>query len=186
MAENIFSSTTSEPTPSSGAFTGYNVVIQVLGEDIAKAERLTADVSNNIRQQYVVGSRTPLNIETGLSIRGTIRMLYVNTGLLRLVLGNESSLIDPYPMDITRDTVEGWMGNSITTPAFASPNDYFRLPIMTISCSFNTEHLGSITAHSLDFLNAKFDSFSLSIDANNVILQDVAFYAEQLRPVIQS
>lgn len=182
---NIFSTSTKEPLPSAGAFTGYNVVIQVLGEDIAKADRLSVDVSNNIRQQYVVGSRTPLNIETGMSVRGSIRMLYVNTGLLRLVLGNDPSLIPVYPLDITKDTVEAWMGSDVETPAFARPDDYYRLPAFTISCMFMTESSSETRTHSIDILNTKFDNFSLSIDANDVILQDVTFYAERIKTVIQ-
>lgn len=184
MSENIFNGQTSEPSPSSGALTGYNVVIQILGEDIAKAERITIDVDNNIRQQYVVGNRTALIIETGVSITGSIRMLYVNTGLLRLVLGNAPENIPPYGTDITKTTVLGWMGTDIATPSFASPDDYYRLPAMTISATFIAESQQGRRTHSIDILGAKFSRFSMGIDANDIVLQDVTFFAERIKPVL--
>ena len=75
------------------------------------------------------------------------------------------------------------MGQDISTPAFARPDDYYRLPEMTISCIFKTEDgTDDPRTQNVDILGVKFDTFSMTVDANDIVLQDVNFYAERIKP----
>ena len=91
MSENIYDES-KEPMPSAGAYVGYNVVVQLAEEDIAVAQRINFNVNNNIKQYFVVSSRSPLNLETNLVIRGTMRHMYFNTAMLRLVTPSQPSV----------------------------------------------------------------------------------------------
>jgi hypothetical protein len=179
MSENIYDES-KEPMPSAGAYVGYNVVIQIAGEDIAVSQRLNFNVNNNVRQYFVVSSRSPLNLETNLIIRGAIRHLYFNTALLRLVMGRAQELIEPHGTSISGTEWSDMLGAEQDTPQFTTPDDFNRLPEVTISCILKREDTEETSTQSITLGGVKLDTWDFTVNANDVILENVTFFAETI------
>lgn len=179
MSENIYDES-KEPMPSAGAYVGYNVVVQVAEEDIAIAQRLNFNVNNNIRQYFVVSSRSPLNLETNLVIRGSIRHLYFNTALLRLVMGRAQELVQAHGSSLAGTEWSGMLGAEQNTPAFTTPDDFNRLPEVTISCILKREDTEETSTQSITIGGVKLDTWDFTVNANDVILENVTFFAETI------
>jgi hypothetical protein len=179
MSENIYDES-KEPMPSAGAYVGYNVVIQIAEEDIAVSQRMNFNVNNNVKQFYVVSSRSPLNLETNLLIRGTIRHLYFNTALLRLVLGRAQEDVDPHGTSIAGTEWASMLGEEDSTPAFTTPDDFNRLPEVTISCILKREDTEETSTQSITLGGVKLDTWDFTVNANDVILENVTFFAETI------
>lgn len=177
---NINNTIGSEAVPTSGAFVGYNAIISIAGTAVSRVQRLSISVDNNITQVYVVSSRTPLNIETQMVIKGTIRRLFFNTAMLRLTMGipvSDASL-PTRPGDFT--DVASLMGvQDLGTPFFASHGDYRKIPPIAINCQLNIENSDD-TYYGLKLSNVKFDSYDMTVDANTVVLENVSFFAESI------
>lgn len=170
----------SESVPTSGAFVGYNAIITIAGTAVSRVQRMSFSVDNNITQVYVVSSRTPLNIETRLVIKGTIRRLFFNTAMLRLSMGVPvtSNVLPSRPTDYT--AVGDLMSKQDTgTPFFASHGDYRKIPPIAILCQLNIEN-STDTYYGIKLSNVKFDSYDMTIDANTVVLENVSFFAESI------
>ena len=170
-----------EQVPTSGAFVGYNAIIYVADTAVSRVQRLSFTVNNNIQQVYVVSSRTPLNVETRLLIRGTIRRLFFNTAMLRLTMGVPASLVPTRPgvFDASFASLLGGIGETgigSSTPLFASQGTYLKAPPISIRCELYIENNGQY--YSLKLENVKFDSYDMTIDANAIVLENVAFVAE--------
>lgn len=175
--------TTKEPIPSAGAYVGYNVVVQIAEESIAKAQRVSFNINNNIRQFYVVSSRSPLNVETSFIIRGTIRHLYFNTALLRLVIGRDQVVVGPHGASLSATDWAGMLGSGELvggTPSFATADDFFRLPEVTIACVLKREDSAQTSTQTITLNGVKFDTWDFTIDANDVVLENATFFAESI------
>lgn len=179
MSETIYDAT-KEPMPSAGAYAGYNVVVQVAEEDIAIAQRVNFNVNNNIKQYYVVSSRSPLNIETNFVIRGTIRHLYFNTALLRLVMGMAQETVGAHGTGLAGTEWGGMLGTAEDTPAFTTPDEFNRIPEVTISCILKREDTDESSVQSITLTGVKFDTWDFTVNANDVILENVTFFAETI------
>lgn len=179
MSETIYDAT-KEPMPSAGAYAGYNVTVQVAGEDIAIAQRVNFNVNNNIKQYYVVSSRSPLNIETNFVIRGTIRHLYFNTALLRLVMGMAQEVVGPHGTGIEHSDWVSLLGTTEGTPTFTTPDEFNRIPEVTISCILKREDSTAATSQAITLTRVKFDTWDFTVNANDVILENVTFFAETI------
>lgn len=169
-----------EPQPSAGAYVGYNVTVQVAGEDIAIAQRVNINVNNNIKQYFVVSSRSPLNLETNLVIRGSMRHMYFNTALLRLVIGRDQVLVTPHGTGIDSTELSAPLGTAVSTPAFTTPDDFNRLPEMTISCILKREDTAGASTQAITLSGVKLDTWDFTVNANDVILENVTFFAETI------
>lgn len=170
----------SEVIPTSGAFVGYNAIISLAGTPVSRVQRMSFSVNNNITQVYVVSSRTPLNIETRMVIRGTIRRLFFNTAMLRLIMGVPVSdeVLPTRAGDFT--DIASLMGSSDDgTPFFASHGDYRKLPPISIDCQLNVEN-STGTYYGVKLSGVKFDSYDMSVDANAVVMENVSFFAESI------
>jgi len=170
----------SEVVPTSGAFVGYNAIISVAGTPVSRVQRMSFSVDNNITQVYVVSSRTPLNVETRMSIKGTIRRLFFNTAMLRLIMGVPVSdtIMPERPDDFT--LVSGLMGQTDDgTPFFASHGDYRKIPPISILCQLNVEN-STDKYYGIKLSGVKFDSYDMSIDANAIVMENVSFFAESI------
>lgn len=179
MSETIYDAT-KEPMPSAGAYAGYNVIVQVAEEDIAVAQRVNFNVNNNIKQYYVVSSRSPLNIETNFIIRGTIRHLYFNTALLRLVLGMAQENVGPHGSTLTGSEWGEVLGTAGETPSFTTPDEFNRIPEVTISCILKREDSVESSTQSITLSGVKFDTWDFTVNANDVLLENVTFFAETI------
>lgn len=171
---------TKEPMPSAGAYAGYNVVVQVAEEDIAVAQRVNFNVNNNIKQYYVVSSRSPLNIETNFIIRGTIRHLYFNTAMLRLVMGMAQENVGAHGTGLSGTDWKDLLGTAEETPAFTTPDQFNRIPEVTISCIIKREDAQGTSTQSINLTGVKFDTWDFTVNANDVILENVTFFAETI------
>ena len=179
MSENIYDES-KEPMPSAGAYVGYNVVVQLAEEDIAVAQRINFNVNNNIKQYFVVSSRSPLNLETNLVIRGTMRHMYFNTAMLRLVMGRAQELISPHGTGMAGTEWGGMLGTDVSTPSFTTPDDFFRIPEVTISCILKREDTEETSTQTLTLGGVKLDTWDFTVNANDVILENVTFFAETI------
>ena len=180
MSENIYDES-KEPMPSAGAYVGYNVVIQIAEEDIAVSQRLNFNVNNNVRQYFVVSSRSPLNLETNFVIRGTIRHLYFNTALLRLVMGRrDQALVAPHGTSLAGTEWAEMLGGEDDTPSFTTPDDFNRLPEVTISCILKREDTEETSTQTITLGGVKLDTWDFTVNANDVILENVTFFAETI------
>lgn len=179
MSENIYNEK-KEPMPSAGAYVGYNVVIQVAEEDIAIAQRMNFNVNNNVKQYFVVSSRSPLNLETNFVIRGTIRHMYFNTALLRLVMGRAQENVHPHGTSITGTEWAATLGTADSTPAFTTPDDFYRLPELTISCILKREDTDETSTQTITLSGVKLDTWDFTVNANDVLLENVTFFAETI------
>lgn len=178
MSEDINNTVGTERVPTSGAFVGYNAVISLGNTPVSRVQRLSFSVNNNITQVFVVSSRTPLNVETRMVIKGTIRRLFFNTAMLRLTMGTAATSI----LDRVNDTFDVGTIMSQTddgTPFFASSGTYRKVPPISILCQLNIENATGVY-YGIKLSNVKFDSYDLTIDANTVILENVSFYAESI------
>lgn len=169
-----------EEVPSSGAYVGYNVVIQVAGEEVARVQRIDYSVNNNIIQIPVVSSRTVLNLPTRMVIRGSIRQVYFNTAMLRLTLGKKPADVKVHGSMATSEDIASWMDLADVTPSFTTPDDFRRLPEVTISCTLNIEDVDSDIYHAVTLSGVVFDSYSMTITPNDVILENLSFFAETI------
>jgi len=172
----------SEQVPTSGAFVGYNAVVQIANTTVSRVQRLSFTVNNNIRQVYVVSSRTPLNVETNFLVRGTIRRVFFNTAMLRLAMGTPATNIPTRPgnFDALVEALMGKQGTEAITPNFATQTDYWKVPPISIECQLYIEHQdGKFYSIKLD--NVKFDSFDLTVEANAVVMENVSFVAETIQ-----
>ena len=169
----------SEAIPTSGAFVGYNAIISIAGTAVSRVQRMSFSVDNNITQVYVVSSRTPLNIETRMVIKGTIRRLFFNTAMLRLIMGVPVSeeILPTRPGDL--ESVPGMGAGDDGTPFFASHGDYRKLPPISILCQLNLEN-STGTFYGVKLSGVKFDSYDMSVDANAVVMENVSFFAESI------
>lgn len=167
-----------EITPSSGAYVGYNVVIQVAGEEVARVQRIDYNVNNNIIQIPVVSSRTVLNLPTRMVIRGSIRQVYFNTAMLRLTMGKPPGVVKRHGNYASAEEIAGWMNLADVTPAFTTPDDFRRLPEVTISCTLNVEDPSVDVYHAVTLRGVVFDTYSMTITPNDVILENLSFFAE--------
>ena len=169
-----------EDSPSSGAYVGYNVVIQVAGEEVARVQRIDYNVNNNIIQIPVVSSRTVLNLPTRMVIRGSIRQVYFNTAMLRLTIGKPPGDVKTHGTMATSSDIAGWMDFADVTPKFTTPDDFRRLPEISISCTLNIEDNDSDIYHAVTLSGVVFDSYSMTISRNDVILENLTFFAETI------
>lgn len=179
MSENLYSS--NEPVPSAGAYVGYNVLLQVAGEDIAVGQRMSFTINNNVRQYYVVSSRTPLNIETDFLIRGNIRHMYINTALLRLAMGRDQANVDPHGTHMDGSTFSDILGTETTTPSFVSPDDFNRLPEITVACVLKREDTAGSETQKVTLNGVKIDTWDFNVDSNDVIIENINFFAENIK-----
>lgn len=171
-----------ETPPVAGAYVGYNATVKIAGETIARIQRFSFTVNNNIEQVYVVSSRTPLNVETNFLIRGTIRRLYINSAMLRLVIGRDKSEIPRHGTPVDNTTVADWMGetNSTSTPSFTMAGGFFRVPEMTIVCELHRDSTEDASISSIELHGVKFNTYDFTVDANAVILENITFFAEKM------
>jgi len=170
----------SESVPTSGAFVGYNAIITVAGSPVSRVQQLSFSVDNNITQVYVVSSRTPLNIETNMVIKGSIRRIFFNTAMLRLTMGipvtNRNLPVRP---DDYTNLANIMGGEDAGTPFFASQGDYRKIPPIAILCQLNIENSAD-TYYGIKLSNVKLDSYDMTVDANTVVLENVSFFAESI------
>lgn len=169
-----------EITPSSGAYVGYNVVIQVAGEEVARVQRIDYNVNNNVIQIPVVSSRTVLNLPTRMIIRGSIRQVYFNTAMLRLTMGKPPGDVKRHGSHTSAEEIAGWMGLADVTPSFTTPEDFRRLPEVTISCTLNIEDSSYDVYHAVTLRGVVLDTYSMTITPNDVILENLSFFAETI------
>lgn len=171
-----------EQVPTSGAFVGYNAIVLIANTPVSRVQRMSFTVDNNIEQVYVVSSRTPLNVETRMLIRGTIRRLFFNTAMLRLTMGTAATNIPTRPNNYDGSVAGllGVEGVDAITPNFASHNDYWKVPPISIECRLHVENQDGIY-YSVKLDNVKFDSYDMTVDANAIVLENVSFFAETIQ-----
>lgn len=166
-----------EISPTSGAFVGYNAIVKIAGTELSRVQRLTFSVDNNIQQVYVVSSRSPLNLETGMSIKGNVRRILFNTAMLRLAMGVPT--IDVPRRTTTYNDLSGLMEDTpVSTPWFGS-GGFLKLPAFTIECELNLEDVDA-SYYSLKLHGVKFDTYEVTIESNSVVLENVSFVAERV------
>ncbi|MGD2072371.1 MAG: hypothetical protein PVG65_02655 [Candidatus Thorarchaeota archaeon] len=175
-----------EVPPQAGAYVGYNAYLVLAGETVAKIQRFSFTVDNNIAQTYVVSSRTPLNIETRFVIRGTIRRLYINTAFIRLALGKEAQDVPALGSDLSNTQIAEWMTSQVDTPLFSDNINHFRLPEFTITCQIKSKSSSNQVSHFITLTNVKFNTYDWTVNANEVILENVNFFAESATVSIQT
>lgn len=172
---------TKEPFPAAGAFVGYNAIVSIADTPVSRIQQLSFSIDNNITQVFVVSSRTPLNIETSMVIKGTIRKIFFNSSMLRLAMGVLYSGLDLVrTAEFGSSDVEGMMGGTdLGTPFFASNSDFRRLPPISILCQLS---IGDSTTdpYGIKLANVKFNTYDMSVNANTVVLENVSFFAESV------
>ena len=99
--------------------------------------------------------------------------------MLRLVMGKQPTELNKHGAEELSGADWGnWLGTEAQSPAFATVSDFLRLPELTISCIIKKGDTESSEEQTINLHRVKVDTWDFTIDANDVIVENMNFYAE--------